>query len=675
MESAKDKLKKELEEELKLNTDDLRSHAWYHARIPREQAESLVQRDGDFLIRDSVSSPGDYVLTCKWKHEPLHFKIIRVVLRPKKGYSRVLFQFEQDQFDSIPALVRFYVGNRCPISEQSGAIIFHPINRTVPLRLIEERYGAAYKEHADKDGHLLTMKRLDRCKRLSLSASPAEQIMESNLLRIKDKCGSQPANLNSLGRRPSLHSAQSDSNLQSGVRQSMRLAVADQFESPPSPVYRTGSEPSLSPHSPQQKPLEQSIGSALRGSDGQLHSKAPPKPLRVPSIIVMTPSAENEQQANTYCELVPRAPPVPATHVDRLRVEEKWKTRIRMTDTNFGVLDLDSTPSSLGVFQEESGDIVEEDEDSFVRPVIETTSSFKVSTFNSLLLSPDNKPLEQSALKHVKEIFAESSARNTALHILKLDCQAARIIDVSKDQRRKMGVASGLELITLPHGHQLRADLLERHHLIALGIAVDVLGCSGTVSERAAVLHKVIQLAIELKDWAGDFFAFSAIMKALEMPQISRLELTWRTLRRNHTDSAVSFEKNLKPFTKLLNSGKEPTALSTTTVPHLLPLIHLMEGKELWDHTEEGCELLFGILGLARSVAVNAGVYQVNAEAMLKDFQPRQELLEVFMSEFALRLFWGSRGAEADQEQRYRKFDQVLTVLSKKLEPELQTEL
>ena len=104
-------LKKELEEELKLNTEDPRSHAWYQGAVSREVytqytpythtihpppphththpvcvqgAESLLQRDGDFLVRDSSSSPGDYVLSCCWRNEPMHFKIIRVVLRPKK---------------------------------------------------------------------------------------------------------------------------------------------------------------------------------------------------------------------------------------------------------------------------------------------------------------------------------------------------------------------------------------------------------------------------------------------------------------------------------------------------------------------------------------------------------------------------------------------------------------
>lgn len=49
-----------------------------------QAAEALLGRDGDFLVRDSSSTQGDYVLSCFSKNGPLHFKIIRVVLRPKK---------------------------------------------------------------------------------------------------------------------------------------------------------------------------------------------------------------------------------------------------------------------------------------------------------------------------------------------------------------------------------------------------------------------------------------------------------------------------------------------------------------------------------------------------------------------------------------------------------------
>ena len=32
-------------------------------------------------------------------------------------------------------------------------------------------------------------------------------------------------------------------------------------------------------------------------------------------------------------------------------------------------------------------------------------------------------------------------------------------------------------------------------------------------------------------------------------------------------------------------------------------------------------------------------------------------------------MFWGQSGAEADRQERYEKFDKILTVLSSKLEP------
>ncbi|KAK1884627.1 SH2 domain containing protein 3C, partial [Dissostichus eleginoides] len=81
LESPPEKLRKELEEELKLSAADIRSHGWYHGHIPREVAASLIIRNGDFLVRDSLTSVGDYVLTCRWDNEVLHFKISKVLVK------------------------------------------------------------------------------------------------------------------------------------------------------------------------------------------------------------------------------------------------------------------------------------------------------------------------------------------------------------------------------------------------------------------------------------------------------------------------------------------------------------------------------------------------------------------------------------------------------------------
>lgn len=57
---------------------------------------------------------------------------------------------------------------------------------------------------------------------------------------------------------------------------------------------------------------------------------------------------------------------------------------------------------------------------------------------------------------------------------------------------------------------------------MAIGVAVDILGCTGSVEERASTLNRIILVALELKDTVGDLFAFTALMKALDLPQVTR---------------------------------------------------------------------------------------------------------------------------------------------------------
>ncbi|KAG8447142.1 hypothetical protein GDO86_014556 [Hymenochirus boettgeri] len=529
--SPTDVLKKELEEELKLSSDDLRSHAWYYEPVPPREAEKLLVEDGDFLIRDSVSSPGDYVLSCCCSGHVLHFKIIAVTLRPRRGVSKTLYQLEQDQFDNIPALVRSYVGDRRKVSDSTGAVIIRPVNRTLPLRALQERRLACGL--AEKD------------RRKSLNIS------DSSLLRNKDRFGSHPGNLDTLKDKP-LQSAQSDSNLPLAIANEALILPPNQEPVPLSPLFRTGSDPVLRTKRLAAPKLDPEGNSALRGSDSQLHSKAPPKPIRAPSLLISEPL----DGSATYSELVPQVPIVSKKPMDQVFVEQRWKNRVRATETTFGFLESEETQGKgdpvvdpLDICQPvvlpAGGNVVEED--SFVRPQTQTTSSYQPKTFQSLLLLPENKPLEPAALRKLKEIVSQRDCRESALHILQEDCQDIRIYGVTPEQQRIMGVQSGLELLTLPHGQQLRQDLLERHHLLCLGIAVDILGCTGAVSERAHTLHRIIQLAVELKDYAGDLFAFSAVMKALTLPQVSRLEQTWLTLQQTHTDSAIIFQKQLKP--------------------------------------------------------------------------------------------------------------------------------
>ncbi|XP_005938851.1 SH2 domain-containing protein 3C isoform X2 [Haplochromis burtoni] len=642
LESPPEKLRKELEEELKLSPADIRSHGWYHGHIPREVSETLVLRNGDFLVRDSLLNVGDYVLTCRWDNEVLHFKISKVLV--KSNETKVQYMLESDSFDSVQELVRFYVGQRKPVSQSSGVHIYCPVSRTLPLRYLEATFalsnskqGSAYSPSSQRGAYIkrrsVTMTDgLTTEKIIPHSPSTIHHHKDAmrNCAMSMDQIQEYRCPLSPVGETPlsPAYSAITRQRAHSGGRV---LAVV-----PPSPVMRRSSDPQVSPSASDNPP------EFPPRTSHSAHSA----PAHHPNY-----QSHSSETAGSYCDLrpCPSGPPKPPTksYVERLRVEEGTVEGAR-----------------------------EEGEGVFSAPQVETSSSFKPSRYESCLMPAENKPLEMSVLKRVKELLAEVDARAAAKHITMVDCTVARILGVTPEMQRMMGVSSGLELLTLPHGHQLRLDLLERFYTMSIMMAVDLLGCTGSTEERAALLHKTIQLAAELKSSLGNMFGFAAVMRALELPQISRLEQTWVTLRQRHTEGAILYEKKLKPFMKNINDGKESSALSNTTFPHIIPILSLLERGmalgdvlEPWESAEVGVDVVMYHLEAARTIAHHGELYRTNAETKLQGIQERAEIHDIFQTEFQMRLLWGSRGSEGSQSERYEKFDKVLTALSHKLEP------
>ncbi|XP_017563674.2 SH2 domain-containing protein 3C isoform X1 [Pygocentrus nattereri] len=638
LESPPEKLRKELEEELKLSSSDMRSHGWYHGRIPREVSETLVLRSGDFLVRDSLANVGDYVITCRWQQEVVHCRISKVLV--KSGQTRVQYLLEHEPFDAVPTLVRHHAGTGRPVCPRTGAQLLCPVNRTLPLRYLEAtfalasgRSGSAHSPSSPRGAHIkrrsvtmtdgLTTEKIIPHSPSTVHHKDAMRNCALSMDQIQEfRCPLSP-----VGETPLSPAYSSISRHRHGSGGRV-LAVI-----PPSPVMRRSSEPHLSPSS----------------SNNNLPCSDTP-PAQTQSTPAHGYSSEGSEMGGSYCELRPGPPPTPPckSYVERLRVEECRAPG--------------STPLDNG--------------EGFTIPLVETTSSFRPGKYQSSLLPSENKPLEMGVLKRVKELLAEVDPKMAAKHITKADCTVARILGVTKEMQRMMGVGSGLELLTLPHGHQLRLDLLERFYTMSIMMAVDLLGCTGSTEERAALLYKTIQLAAELKSTMGNMFGFAAIMRALELPQIARLEQTWMTLRQRHTEGAILYEKKLKPFMKAMNEGKESSVLSSTCFPHVVPLLSLLErgvavgeGLEPWESSECGVDVVMSHLEAARSIAHHGGLYRTNAESKLQDFQEREEVLEIFCTEFQMRLLWGSRGSEGSQAERYEKFDKVLTALSHKLEP------
>uniref|UniRef100_A0A3Q3XGV6 Uncharacterized protein n=1 Tax=Mola mola TaxID=94237 RepID=A0A3Q3XGV6_MOLML len=593
LDSPPEKLRKELEEELKLSAADIRSHGWYHGHIPREVSETLVLRNGDFLVRDSLTSVGDYVLTCRWDNEVLHFKISKVLV--KSNETKVQYVLESDSFNSVQELVRFYVGQRKPLSQSSGVHIYCPVSRTLPLRYLEATFalanskqGSAYSPSSQRGAHIkrrsvTMMDGLTTEKMMPHSPSTIHHHKDAmrNCALSMDQIQEYRCPLSPVGENPlsPAYSAITRQRAHSGGRV---LAVV-----PPSPVMRRSSEPQLSPSADNNPP------------EHPAHTSHSTSPLHDVTQTTEPKTFRHHLSPRSSC-------PVPVEHfLYSPTLFLQWLPR----------------------------------------------------RYESCLMPAENKPLEMCVLKRVKELLAEVDARTAAQHITMADCRVARILGVTSEAQRMMGVSSGLELLTLPHGHQLRLDLLERFYTMSIMMAVDLLGCTGSTEERAALLHKTIQLAAELKSNLGNMFGFAAVMRALELPQISRLEQTWVTLRQRHTEGAILYEKKLKPFLKNMNDGKGD-ALSSTSVPHIIPILSLLErgmalGETLepWESAEVGVDVVMHHLEAARTIAHHGGIYRTTAETKLQGLQERTEIHEIFQTEFQMRLLWGSRGSEEEDFQ------------------------
>ncbi|KAM7012388.1 SHC-transforming protein 2 isoform 1-T2 [Tautogolabrus adspersus] len=88
------------------NEEQLRREAWYHSRMSRRDAERILVRDGDFLVRESTTNPGQYVLTGMHCGLPKHLLLV-----DPEGVVRT----KDMLFESISHLISYHLQNELPI--------------------------------------------------------------------------------------------------------------------------------------------------------------------------------------------------------------------------------------------------------------------------------------------------------------------------------------------------------------------------------------------------------------------------------------------------------------------------------------------------------------------------------------------------------------------------------
>ncbi|XP_045912086.1 tyrosine-protein phosphatase non-receptor type 11b isoform X2 [Micropterus dolomieu] len=118
-----------------LNCKDPTSERWYHGHLSGRDAEKLLTdkgKAGSFLVRESQSKPGDFVLsvlTNEEKHENVDrkTKVTHVMIRYQDGKYDV---GGGERFDTLADLVDHYKKN--PMVEKSGIVVHlkQPFNAT-----------------------------------------------------------------------------------------------------------------------------------------------------------------------------------------------------------------------------------------------------------------------------------------------------------------------------------------------------------------------------------------------------------------------------------------------------------------------------------------------------------------------------------------------------------------
>ncbi|XP_001375824.2 SHC-transforming protein 3 [Monodelphis domestica] len=101
--------------------EELNSELWYQGEMSRKEAEQLLTKDGDFLVRKSTTNPGSYVLT------GMHYgQVKHLLLVDPEGIVRTKDQV----FDSISHLISYHLDNRLPITSAGSELCLQqPVQR------------------------------------------------------------------------------------------------------------------------------------------------------------------------------------------------------------------------------------------------------------------------------------------------------------------------------------------------------------------------------------------------------------------------------------------------------------------------------------------------------------------------------------------------------------------
>ncbi|XP_014777821.1 breast cancer anti-estrogen resistance protein 3 homolog isoform X1 [Octopus bimaculoides] len=697
--ATNEKLQLDLHLELQGNPGNLRSYSWYHGQISRLAAEQLVVVNGDYLVRDSVSQPGDFVLSCGWHGVPMHFIINSKVLIDGYAEPKIIYLLEDDEFNSIPSLIDYYVKNSKPVTKASNVILKKAIARQLPLSSYDMKYGSPMNKNSGfysstpnispKPSPFVTPNTTPPGSPTGMKDHLHKRTGSQPVLCLEQSSCDAPFSPTHLGRSDSVPSI--------GYSSPLSPIATPTMPSPPIHHTRCGSEPILSPQPVNPTFLtvpENSLNPA--SSESSLFKAPPPKPSRVASIktkqrptieirnaalyddemdyseldqVVATPSwiKADKKLEFTYQQNLKNVSSVQGTSTNKngkSLLKNKFPSKSKFPSGKDSINE-EYTEQIFDVNYMKAKEITIPNDKSFRR-------SYNLQNYCGTLIPDENKPLDVHVFFKVYDILMDNP-RRIAQHLTKIDVEFIRVLG---EDDLGAGVLSGLELITLPQGSVLRQDILERCYTMQVFVATTILIWNKIVM-RAQVLSKWIQVATELKNTLGNLFGFVNVMEGIGLKQVKRLRDTWLILRQDHTGSAMIYDKKLRGVHQTLTEGSFLLPLQNVSIPNILPVVSLME-KTLetmmdmmpWETNNSTFDLesFFVHLDTARLISSQIALYKMSSQSLTGELREAPELQEVLRTEFQVRLLWGKKGSVTNPLERYEIFDKILTAMSNQRE-------
>ncbi|XP_076809101.1 tyrosine-protein kinase Fer-like isoform X2 [Clavelina lepadiformis] len=96
-----------------------RDQRWFHGMIPRQEAMQLIVSNGDFLLRESTNSPGEFVLSGKSENQIRHFKI--------QKNEQDHYRFESDFYNTVFDLIYEHYSKQIPVTKKTNCLLKNPI--------------------------------------------------------------------------------------------------------------------------------------------------------------------------------------------------------------------------------------------------------------------------------------------------------------------------------------------------------------------------------------------------------------------------------------------------------------------------------------------------------------------------------------------------------------------